>query len=518
MPTHEPVRKPAQDQPQTESGQPTGQPKKRGRKKAAPPEVPASPDQDQPPAQAEISPGREPGKRRQAKTPAGEPAGETNLFEPSPGETGPVAPTPAAVGTVTAGESEADLKRAEDELKDRWTVAGETQAAQLEPGLAVLPPDTSVACGVSLFLKTLKGQSVQTHKTYRVACRIFMYFLYESGLGDPSTIAVTALQPLILEDYYLWLVDRYSRAKKMTVAGYMAGPRNLFAYLARRDLTPGHVQYAKMTGGLARLVGRGGYKTPRVDFSETRKLAEFMYRLKVPAADELVALANQAAAQAVDAATVKEGPDDELRLLWQKHLFAAKRKLNPAELNLRRQELLRDRALILTLYTTGMRREEVSRLNRADVRDGRLEEVLITGKGDKERVVFFDGPTLQVISEYLKARNDSYQPLFIQHRVSRGQPKAGGANFRLSPFSVWAVVQKWAGETGVEVNPHDFRHALATTMLNNGAQLGEVQDVLGHASPVTTKMIYAHYERKTLRAAVNRHRVGVEKLAEGSSQ
>jgi site-specific recombinase XerD len=435
-------------------------------------------------------------KRRPVKAPAGEPR--------------LVTPDVVAPGGAGAG-SEADLKRAEDALKDRWTVAGDTQAAQLEPGVAVLPPHTSVACGVSLFLKTLKGQSVQTHKTYRVACRIFMFFLYESGLGDPSALAVTALQPLILEDYYLWLVDRYSRTKKMTVAGYMAGPRNLFAYLARRDLTPGHVQYAKMTGGLARLVGRGGYKTPRVDFSETRKLADFMYRLKVPAAEELVSLAAQA--QGGDSETVREKPDDDLRRFWQKHLFAAKRKLNPAELKERRQELLRDRALILTLYTTGMRREEVSHLNRADVRDGRLEEVLITGKGDKERVVFFDGPTLQVISEYLKARNDSYQPLFIQHRVSRGQPKAGGANFRLSPFSVWAVVQKWAGEIGVEVNPHDFRHALATTMLNNGAQLGEVQDVLGHASPVTTKMIYAHYERKTLRAAVNRHRVGVEKLA-----
>lgn len=418
----------------------------------------------------------------------------------------------------------------ETDLKDRWTAAGEAQAARLEPGVAVLPPATSVACGVSLFLKTLKGQSVQTHKTYRVACRIFMYFLYESGLGDPAALPVTALQPLILEDYYLWLVDRYSRARKMTVAGYMAGPRNLFAYLARRDLTPGHVQYAKMTGGLARLAGRGGYKTPRVDFSDTRKLAEFMYRLKVPSPAELVALANTAPETAGGAEGEVEGegktaPEaapggeaakregEEWREVWRKHLLAAKRKLNPAELNLRRLELLRDRALILTLYTTGMRREEVSRLDRADVRDGRREEVLITGKGDKERVVFFDGPTLQVISEYLKARADNYQPLFIQHRVSRGQPKAGGANFRLSPFSVWAVVQKWAGEIGVEVNPHDFRHALATTMLNNGAQLGEVQDVLGHASPVTTKMIYAHYERKTLRAAVNRHRVGVEKLA-----
>lgn len=468
--------------------------------------------QDQPTLETEA-----PRKRGRKKVVANEvAAGESNETDEN-GEAGNTGAN--AVSTATgeaekeaspsaAFKSEEDPRQTENALKDRWTEAGDVQAAQLEPGAASLPPDTSVACGVSLFLKTLKGQSVQTHKTYRVGCRIFMYFLYENKLGDPAALPVTSLQPLILEDYYLWLVDRYSRAKKMTVAGYMAGPRNLFAYLARRDLTPGHVQYAKMTGGLARLSGRGGYKTPRVDFQETRKLADYMFRLKVLELSELAMFAKPP-----EDATTGANPPDDAYFFWQKHLFAAKRKLNPAEINLRRQELLRDRALILTLYTTGMRREEVSRLNRADVRDGRLEEVLITGKGDKERVVFFDAPTLQVISEYLKARNDTFQPLFIQHRVSRGQPRAGGANFRLSPFSVWAVVQKWAGEIGVEVNPHDFRHALATTMLNNGAQLGEVQDVLGHASPVTTKMIYAHYERKTLRAAVNRHRVGVEQLA-----
>ncbi len=464
---------PTQDQPAEE----TGLPKKQGRKKAA------------------ISAAKTGISNETALTQSEASQSEASQSEASQSE---------------ASQSEADLKQAENALKDRWTEAGEIQAAQLEPGAAALPPATSVACGVCLFLKTLKGQSLQTHKTYRVGCRVFMYFLYESGLGDPAALPVTGLQPLILEDYYLWLVDRYSRAKKMTVAGYMAGPRNLFSYLARRDLTPGHVQYAKMTGGLAKLSGRGGYKTPRVDFSETRKLAEYMYRLKVPSPDELATLAAAGAEQATVQAQAQPGAD--MAQFWQKHLLAAKRKLSQSELNLRRQELLRDRALILTLYTTGMRREEVSKLNRADVRDGRLEEVLITGKGDKERVVFFDAATLQVIAEYLKARNDNYQPLFIQHRASRGQPKAGGANFRLSPFSVWAVVQKWAAEIGVEVNPHDFRHALATTMLNNGAQLGEVQDVLGHASPVTTKMIYAHYERKTLRAAVNRHRVGVAQL------
>jgi site-specific recombinase XerD len=405
----------------------------------------------------------------------------------------------AAVSSTENPDKDKALADPESALKDVWEAAGQQQATQMELNqAATLPPEISVACGVSLFLRTLKGQSAQTHKTYRVGCRVFMYFLYESGRGSPAELKVVDLPPLILEDYYLWLVDKYSRGKRMTVSGYMAGPRNLFSYLARRDVTPGNVQYSKMVGGLSKLVGRGSYKTPRVDFSETRKLAEYMYRLQPPPLPGSTAIPPR-----------KVSPD-------LANLYVAKRTLSQKEIEHRRLEVLRDRAIILTLYTTGMRREEVSRLNRADVRDGKLEEAIITGKGDKERVVFFDEPTLEAIREYLTARNDSYQPLFIRHQISRGQPKAGGTNFRLSPFGVWAVVQKWAKKVKVEVNPHDFRHGLATTMLNSGAQLSEVQDVLGHASPVTTKMIYAHYERKTLRAAVNKHRVSVGTPAENT--
>ncbi len=399
---------------------------------------------------------------------------------------------PKAKTAALEDRSDRERQDAETILKDRWEAAGQAQAVNLDPSQDQLPAGVSIAAGMGLFLQTLKGQSAQTHKTYRVGCRVFLYFLYETGRGDPAQLTVTGLPPLILEEYYLWLVERFSREKKMTVSGYMAGPRNLFAYLARREVTPGGVQYSKMTGGLSRLVGRSSYKTPRVDYTETQKLAEYMYKLEIPP---------------LPTSTTEPLTGEAIP-----KIYAAARRLSQREIALRRLELVRDRAIILTLYTTGMRREEVSRLNRDDVREGKAEEALITGKGDKERVVFFDGPTLGIIKEYLKARDDTYQPLFIQHRVGRGRAKAGGSNFRLSPFSIWAVVQKWAKAAEVKVKPHDFRHALATTMLNSGAQLGEVQDILGHASPTTTNMIYAHYERKTLRAAIDKHRKGVGQL------
>jgi len=416
----------------------------------------------------------------------------------------------------------------ETNLKNEWEKAGNFQATEYDQSQATLPPHISVACAISLFLLTLRGQSLQTHKTYRVGCRVFMLFLHEKGLGNPTEIGVNSLPPLILEEYYLWLVDKYSRSKRTTVSGYMAGPRNLFSYLARREVSPNGVQLSKMTGGLSKLVGRSSYKTPRVDYSETRKLAEYMYNLKVTSVPNGVAAEDistnemkksviEADEQAVNGESGTEAEEAEKTAAQPtQDVYAAKRHLNVKELALRRLELLRDRAIILTLYTTGMRREEVSRLNRVDIRDGRTEEALITGKGDKERVVFFDEPTLVIIKEYLVARGDNYQPLFIQHRLGRGRPKAGGHNFRLSTFGIWNIVTKWAKVVGVTVRPHDFRHALATTMLNSGAQLSEVQDVLGHTSPVTTKMIYAHYERKTLRAAIDKHRVAVNKLTADS--
>jgi site-specific recombinase XerD len=66
----------------------------------------------------------------------------------------------------------------------------------------------------------------------------------------------------------------------------------------------------------------------------------------------------------------------------------------------------------------------------------------------------------------------------------------------------------------VRATTHDFRHAKASTMLNRGAKLSEVQDILGHASPETTKRIYAHYEVSHLREAFDRFSASPEELAE----
>jgi integrase len=160
-----------------------------------------------------------------------------------------------------------------------------------------------------------------------------------------------------------------------------------------------------------------------------------------------------------------------------------------------------------------MRREEVSRLDRDDLEDGRRGEALITGKGDRERVVFLSDEALASVREYLAARGDAYAPLFLRHDRARGRPGPRGERYRLSPQSIWGIVGRYARLAGVRATPHAFRHTKASVMLNRGAKLSEVQDILGHASPETTKRIYAHYEVAHLREAFDRFSASPTELA-----
>jgi site-specific recombinase XerD len=170
-----------------------------------------------------------------------------------------------------------------------------------------------------------------------------------------------------------------------------------------------------------------------------------------------------------------------------------------------RLELLRDRALLHTLFYSGMRRAEVASLNRQDVQNGWAHDALVIGKGDKERNVFFGDDAQRAIRAYLEARNDDLVPLFLRHDNRRRQPGAGGEHWRLSLLSIWYMVRGYAAELGIKASPHHFRHLKASTLLNRGASLSEVQDVLGHSSPETTKQIYAHMTPKVLRDAVEKY-------------
>lgn len=171
---------------------------------------------------------------------------------------------------------------------------------------------------------------------------------------------------------------------------------------------------------------------------------------------------------------------------------------------LRRLELLRDRAIMHTLYASAGRVSEVASLTRAQVADGRIGEVLITGKGDKQRMLFLTAEAQAAIRAYCNERDDPYPALFISHRKHKGQP--------LTRMTVWRVVKRAALALGLSkiTSPHSFRHYRATQLLNEGMPLESVQAYLGHASPETTRIVYAHTRTAVLRDQLNTYGLSPE--------
>jgi site-specific recombinase XerD len=316
------------------------------------------------------------------------------------------------------------------------------------------------------FLNTLGGKSPRTFSTYQTGLRHFREFVEQRGAIEewrPERVS-----PTLLEEFYTWLVRRYGRERRATLATHSAALRAFVRFLARRGLLRHGVTYEQMRENAREVMGRSSYKAPRID-------------------RRLPLLVTHVLDQPVPSDAERGG--------------------------VKRLEALRDRALLLVLFCSGMRRAEVARLDRIDVEDGFAEQALIIGKGDKERWVFFDAPTQAAIREYLKARKDTLAPLFLRHDNHRGRAAGhGGERWRLSPQSIWGVVKRYAAEVGVQATTHHFRHSKASVLLNRGASLSEVQDILGHASPETTKRIYAHYQTRTLREAFERYSASAEEL------
>lgn len=153
---------------------------------------------------------------------------------------------------------------------------------------------------------------------------------------------------------------------------------------------------------------------------------------------------------------------------------------------------LRDRAVMETLFSTGLRVSELCGLERhINIPRG---EITVRGKGDKLRVVFLADRAKAALKEYLAKREDADEALFIS--VS----KTGKALSRIQPRTVQRLVRLYAAKAGIpkRVTPHMLRHEFATDLLINGADLRSVQELLGHSS-VSTTQIYTHITNKKLR-------------------
>jgi integrase len=317
------------------------------------------------------------------------------------------------------------------------------------------------------FAVSLAGRSRLTQRTYGIGLRRFEAHLRAMGI-DPEHDTLDVYDDFTLENFGVWALNVYGAQHKTTVVTYLAGARRYFGFLARRRLLPPGISLEAAREGLRELVGRVPYHGAGVDYTAPVKVLRYVNDL-----------------------TVLPGPRPE----WGH--------------DIRWRTLLRDRALLAVLFSTGARIAEALSLDRAHVDDGNLAEPIIVGKGQKSRVLFLSDGALAAIRAYLAERIDRDPALFVRHETN---PRRGSGNLRLGYLGAWKQLNVYAEECGVKLTPHHFRHALATALLNNGACLAEVQDILGHSSPETTKKVYAHYQTSHLRDVMNRFRPTADSL------
>ena len=155
---------------------------------------------------------------------------------------------------------------------------------------------------------------------------------------------------------------------------------------------------------------------------------------------------------------------------------------------------LRDRAILETLYGTGIRISELTGLDVEDMDLGE-REMRVMGKGSRERVVPVGDAAAAALRDYLSKGRPKLEKSRVQRALFLNQ--RGG---RLTRQGAWGLVKKYARRVGLEekMTPHTLRHSCATHLLENGANLRYIQELLGHAS-ISTTQIYTHVSRGKIR-------------------
>ena len=153
---------------------------------------------------------------------------------------------------------------------------------------------------------------------------------------------------------------------------------------------------------------------------------------------------------------------------------------------------LRDKAFLELLFSTGLRVSELCSLNRKNI-DFKKDEFVVRGKGGKIRIVFSSHEAKRALKNYIEKRKDIEEALFVD-TLDEKNPH------RLTPRSIQKIIKYYAAKAGIgkRVTPHMLRHAFATDLLVNGADLRSVQELLGHSS-ISTTQIYTHLTNRLLK-------------------
>jgi len=153
---------------------------------------------------------------------------------------------------------------------------------------------------------------------------------------------------------------------------------------------------------------------------------------------------------------------------------------------------LRDKAILETLFNTGLRVSELVSLNRDQV-DLERQQFGLKGKGSKVRIVFLSNTVARWVRRYLQSRRDHFKPLFIRYSGEVDARKSG-EKMRLTARSIQNIVAKYAKRAGlpIKASPHTLRHCFATYLAEEGANPIPLQILLSHeSSDPATRYIHA---------------------------
>jgi integrase/recombinase XerD len=291
--------------------------------------------------------------------------------------------------------------------------------------------------------------------------------------ADPRSARVRpeALNQALLDAFCdaLWLEDGLARN---TIASYRSDLEQLSRFLKADLLT---AQEADLFGFLASARGRASSAARRV--STLKRFYQYCLRERRIAADPTLKLDPPKRAPRFPRSLSE--PDVEA-------LLAAPDTATPLG--------LRDRAMLETLYATGLRVSELVALKTFEVNlDANVVRAL--GKGSKERLVPLGEEAADWISRYLKTRSAKCDALFVTGR-GRGMTRQ----------AFWYLIRRYGARAipGKKLSPHVLRHAFATHLINHGADLRVVQLLLGHAD-ISTTQIYTHVARERLKALHAKH-------------
>jgi len=281
----------------------------------------------------------------------------------------------------------------------------------------------------------------------------------------------------LLQNFLAYLAVERGLADN-TIQSYGRDLKNYFAYLTTKKLAINHVTQTTIISYLLHIQGKGlATSTISRNLASLKSFFHFLVRENVLSSDPTLNL---------------ESPKQQKKL--PQVLTTKEVSMLLAIPDLKTIAGLRDKAMLEMLYATGLRVSELTGLDCKDV-DLEFGYVKCLGKGSKERIVPLGSVAIRVLRDYLQRGRPELvstagcEAIFLNHH---GQ--------RLTRQGFWKIIKKYAESLGTEkiITPHTLRHSFATHLLENGADLRAVQEMLGHAD-ISTTQIYTHLTRSRLR-------------------